>query len=47
MPKPPKHDAPLTIEFPNLDKTSAEWLKVNGLRGKFPKEGGGAEGEGP
>ncbi|ELK37864.1 von Willebrand factor A domain-containing protein 3A [Myotis davidii] len=32
LPKPPKHEAPLTIEFPNLDKTSAEWLKVNGLR---------------
>ncbi|XP_059548033.1 von Willebrand factor A domain-containing protein 3A [Myotis daubentonii] len=34
LPKPPKHEAPLTIEFPNLDKTSAEWLKVNGLRAK-------------
>lgn len=34
LPKPPKHDAPLTIEFPSLDKTSAEWLKVNGLRAK-------------
>ncbi|XP_063454550.1 von Willebrand factor A domain-containing protein 3A [Pan paniscus] len=34
LPKPPKHDAPLTIEFPNLDKTSAEWLKVNGLKAK-------------
>ncbi|KAG8513517.1 LOW QUALITY PROTEIN: von Willebrand factor A domain-containing protein 3A, partial [Galemys pyrenaicus] len=32
--KPPKHEAPLTIEFPSLDKTSAEWLKVNGLRAK-------------
>ncbi|KAM4829676.1 von Willebrand factor A domain-containing protein 3A [Thomomys bottae] len=34
LPKPPKHEAPLTIEFPNLDKTSAEWLKVNGLKAK-------------
>uniref|UniRef100_H2NQD2 von Willebrand factor A domain containing 3A n=1 Tax=Pongo abelii TaxID=9601 RepID=H2NQD2_PONAB len=34
LPKPPKHDSPLTIEFPNLDKTSAEWLKVNGLKAK-------------
>ncbi|KAF6272538.1 von Willebrand factor A domain containing 3A [Rhinolophus ferrumequinum] len=34
LPKPPKHEAPLTIEFPNLEKTSAEWLKVNGLRAK-------------
>uniref|UniRef100_A0A2K5DXB7 von Willebrand factor A domain containing 3A n=1 Tax=Aotus nancymaae TaxID=37293 RepID=A0A2K5DXB7_AOTNA len=34
LPKPPKHDAPLTIEFPNLDKTSAEWLKVNSLKAK-------------
>nr|XP_020019120.1 von Willebrand factor A domain-containing protein 3A [Castor canadensis] len=32
--KPPKHEAPLRIEFPNLDKTSAEWLKVNGLKAK-------------
>ncbi|XP_062036353.1 von Willebrand factor A domain-containing protein 3A isoform X4 [Lepus europaeus] len=34
LPKPPKHEAPLTIEFPNLDKTSAEWLKVNSLKAK-------------
>ncbi|XP_052568570.1 modulator of smoothened protein isoform X6 [Peromyscus californicus insignis] len=34
LPKPPKHEAPLTIEFPDLDKTSAEWLKVNGLKAK-------------
>ncbi|XP_019505469.1 PREDICTED: von Willebrand factor A domain-containing protein 3A isoform X2 [Hipposideros armiger] len=34
LPKPPKHEAPLTIEFPNLEKTSAEWLKVNGLKAK-------------
>lgn len=34
LPKPPKHEAPLTIEFPNLDKTSAEWLKTNGLKAK-------------
>nr|KAF6491469.1 von Willebrand factor A domain containing 3A [Molossus molossus] len=34
LPKPPKHEAPLTIEFPNLDKTSAEWLKVNGLKAR-------------
>ncbi|KAF6128164.1 von Willebrand factor A domain containing 3A [Phyllostomus discolor] len=34
LPKPPKHEAPLTIEFPNLDKTSAEWLKDNGLKAK-------------
>nr|XP_012997649.1 von Willebrand factor A domain-containing protein 3A isoform X1 [Cavia porcellus]XP_023416575.1 von Willebrand factor A domain-containing protein 3A isoform X1 [Cavia porcellus] len=34
LPKPPKHDAPLTIVFPNLEKTSAEWLKINGLKAK-------------
>ncbi|XP_005405117.1 PREDICTED: von Willebrand factor A domain-containing protein 3A isoform X3 [Chinchilla lanigera] len=34
LPKPPKHDAPLTIEFPGLEKTSAEWLKINGLKAK-------------
>ncbi|XP_022382375.1 von Willebrand factor A domain-containing protein 3A isoform X7 [Enhydra lutris kenyoni] len=34
LPKPPKHEGPLTIEFPNLDKTSAEWLKINGLKAK-------------
>ncbi|XP_045398716.1 von Willebrand factor A domain-containing protein 3A [Lemur catta] len=34
LPKPPKHEAPLRIEFPNLDSTSAEWLKVNGLKAK-------------
>ncbi|XP_059934373.1 von Willebrand factor A domain-containing protein 3A [Mesoplodon densirostris] len=32
--KPPKHEDPLTIEFPNLDKTSAEWLKTNSLKAK-------------
>ncbi|XP_063141980.1 von Willebrand factor A domain-containing protein 3A isoform X1 [Rattus norvegicus] len=32
LPKPPKHEAPLTIKFPDLDKTSAEWLKINGLK---------------
>ncbi|MEJ1273892.1 von Willebrand factor A domain containing 3A [Cricetulus griseus] len=34
LPKPPKHESPLTIKFPDLDKTSAEWLKVNGLKAK-------------
>ncbi|XP_045445278.1 von Willebrand factor A domain-containing protein 3A [Pipistrellus kuhlii] len=34
LPKARKHEAPLTIEFPSLDKTSAEWLKVHGLRAK-------------
>ncbi|XP_072798843.1 von Willebrand factor A domain-containing protein 3A [Vicugna pacos] len=34
LPKPPKHEAPLTIEFPNLAKTSAEWLKTNSLKAK-------------
>ncbi|XP_048967263.1 von Willebrand factor A domain-containing protein 3A isoform X2 [Canis lupus dingo] len=34
LPKPPKHEGPLTIEFPNLDKTSAEWLKINGLKAR-------------
>ncbi|XP_023569112.1 von Willebrand factor A domain-containing protein 3A [Octodon degus] len=34
LPKPPKHDAPLTIEFPDLEKTSTEWLKINGLKAK-------------
>ncbi|CAH6793035.1 Vwa3a [Phodopus roborovskii] len=34
LPKPPKHEAPLTIKFPDLEKTSAEWLKVNGLKAK-------------
>ncbi|XP_006872055.1 PREDICTED: von Willebrand factor A domain-containing protein 3A [Chrysochloris asiatica] len=34
LPKPPKHEGPLTIEFPNLDKSSAEWLKINGLKAK-------------
>ncbi|XP_057605312.1 von Willebrand factor A domain-containing protein 3A [Hippopotamus amphibius kiboko] len=34
LPKPPKHEDPLTIEFPNLDKTSAEWLKTNSLKAK-------------
>ncbi|KAM6155214.1 von Willebrand factor A domain-containing protein 3A [Rhynchocyon petersi] len=34
LPKPPKHEGPLTIEFPDVDKTSAEWLKINGLKAK-------------
>ncbi|XP_051003135.1 von Willebrand factor A domain-containing protein 3A [Acomys russatus] len=34
LPKPPKHEAPLKIKFPDLDKTSAEWLKVYGLKAK-------------
>nr|XP_031288930.1 von Willebrand factor A domain-containing protein 3A [Camelus dromedarius] len=34
LPKPPKHEAPLTIEFPNLARTSAEWLKTNSLKAK-------------
>ncbi|XP_060028816.1 von Willebrand factor A domain-containing protein 3A isoform X2 [Erinaceus europaeus] len=34
LPKPPKHGDPLTIEFPNLDRTSAEWLKIHGLKAK-------------
>ncbi|XP_023979382.2 von Willebrand factor A domain-containing protein 3A [Physeter macrocephalus] len=34
LPKPPKHEDPLTIEFPNLNKTSAEWLKTNSLKAK-------------
>ncbi|GAB5582999.1 von Willebrand factor A domain-containing protein 3A [Prionailurus iriomotensis] len=34
LPKPPKHEGPLTIEFPNLEKTSAEWLKINGLKAR-------------
>ncbi|CAO2583081.1 von Willebrand factor A domain-containing protein 3A [Lemmus lemmus] len=34
LPKPPSHEAPLTIKFPDLDKTSAEWLKINGLKAK-------------
>ena len=36
--KPPKHEDPLTIAFPDLDKTSAEWLKTNSLKGKSPKK---------
>jgi hypothetical protein len=41
LPKPPKHEAPLTIKFPDLDKTSAEWLKINGLKGiKSPERAG-------
>ena len=35
--KPPKHEDPLMIEFPNLDMTSAEWLKTNSLKGKSPE----------
>uniref|UniRef100_A0AC11CJM2 von Willebrand factor A domain containing 3A n=1 Tax=Ovis aries TaxID=9940 RepID=A0AC11CJM2_SHEEP len=34
LPKPPKHEDPLMIEFPNLDMTSAEWLKTNSLKAK-------------
>ncbi|KAI5140003.1 Von Willebrand Factor A Domain-Containing Protein 3A [Manis pentadactyla] len=34
LPKSPKHEAPLIIEFPNLEKTSAEWLRINGLKAK-------------
>ncbi|XP_071067358.1 von Willebrand factor A domain-containing protein 3A isoform X7 [Dasypus novemcinctus] len=34
FPKPPKHKDPLTIEFPSLDTTSTEWLKVHGLKAK-------------
>uniref|UniRef100_A0A8C3VL76 von Willebrand factor A domain containing 3A n=1 Tax=Catagonus wagneri TaxID=51154 RepID=A0A8C3VL76_9CETA len=34
LPKPPKHEDPLTIEFPDLEKTSAEWLKTNSLKAK-------------
>lgn len=37
LPKPPKHEDPLMIEFPNLDMTSAEWLKTNSLKGKSPE----------
>ncbi|XP_049644109.1 von Willebrand factor A domain-containing protein 3A [Suncus etruscus] len=32
--KPPKHEDPLTIAFPNLEKNSAEWLKTYGLKAK-------------
>ncbi|XP_039631509.1 von Willebrand factor A domain-containing protein 3A isoform X1 [Polypterus senegalus] len=35
LPKPPMHDRPLSIEMPNfLPKTSADWLKTNGLKAK-------------
>ncbi|XP_053551113.1 von Willebrand factor A domain-containing protein 3A [Bombina bombina] len=35
LPKPPNHDGPLNIEIPSfLPKTSAEWLKKNGLKAK-------------
>ncbi|XP_055994783.1 von Willebrand factor A domain-containing protein 3A [Sorex fumeus] len=34
LPKPPRHEDPLTIEFPNLDKNSTEWLKTYGLKAK-------------
>ncbi|XP_062999114.1 von Willebrand factor A domain-containing protein 3A [Elgaria multicarinata webbii] len=35
LPKPPKHESLLAIRIPNLlAKTSAEWLKTNGLRAK-------------
>uniref|UniRef100_A0ACB8FL74 Uncharacterized protein n=1 Tax=Sphaerodactylus townsendi TaxID=933632 RepID=A0ACB8FL74_9SAUR len=35
LPKPPNHEGPLVIRIPDfLVKTSAEWLKTNGLKGK-------------
>ncbi|OWK11124.1 hypothetical protein Celaphus_00006997 [Cervus elaphus hippelaphus] len=34
LPKPPKHEDPLMIEFPNLDMTSTEWLKTHSLKAK-------------
>ncbi|MBN3303838.1 VWA3A protein, partial [Amia calva] len=35
LPKPPNHDGPLSIEMSNhLPKTSADWLKSNGLKAK-------------
>ncbi|XP_074056693.1 von Willebrand factor A domain-containing protein 3A isoform X1 [Macrotis lagotis] len=35
LPKPPKHESPLIIKIPNfLTRTSAEWLKTNGLKAK-------------
>ncbi|KAM4698276.1 von Willebrand factor A domain-containing protein 3A [Rhinophrynus dorsalis] len=35
LPKPPNHEGPLNIEVPNFSpKSSAEWLKKNGLKAK-------------
>ncbi|XP_072453994.1 von Willebrand factor A domain-containing protein 3A isoform X2 [Notamacropus eugenii] len=35
LPKPPKHESPLKIKIPNfLSRTSADWLKTNGLKAK-------------
>ncbi|XP_044160275.1 von Willebrand factor A domain-containing protein 3A [Bufo gargarizans] len=35
LPKPPNHNAPLNINIPNFSpRTSAEWLKKNGLKAK-------------
>ncbi|KAM3916063.1 von Willebrand factor A domain-containing protein 3A [Leptodactylus fuscus] len=35
LPKPPNHNAPLNIDVPNFSpRTSAEWLKKNGLKAK-------------
>ncbi|XP_020821051.1 von Willebrand factor A domain-containing protein 3A [Phascolarctos cinereus] len=35
LPKPPKHEGPLKIKIPNfLTRTSADWLKTNGLKAK-------------
>ncbi|EMP34967.1 von Willebrand factor A domain-containing protein 3A [Chelonia mydas] len=35
LPKPPKHEGPLVIQMPSfLAKTSAGWLKTNGLKAK-------------
>ncbi|MEE6497733.1 hypothetical protein FKM82_002827 [Ascaphus truei] len=35
LPKPPNHDGPLCIEMPNFSpKTSAQWLKKNGLKAR-------------
>uniref|UniRef100_A0A803SYR8 von Willebrand factor A domain containing 3A n=1 Tax=Anolis carolinensis TaxID=28377 RepID=A0A803SYR8_ANOCA len=35
LPKPPRHESPLVIQIPNLlTKSSAEWLKMNGLKAR-------------
>ncbi|XP_056390759.1 von Willebrand factor A domain-containing protein 3A isoform X3 [Hyla sarda] len=35
LPKPPNHSAPLNVDIPNFSpRTSAEWLKKNGLKAK-------------
>ncbi|XP_054849648.1 von Willebrand factor A domain-containing protein 3A [Eublepharis macularius] len=35
LPKPPNHEGPLVIQIPDfLAKSSAEWLKTNGLKAK-------------